>query len=65
MTVRLFWGKDKSGLWPCGQAFRVRRGTNHKQPRPPPSVTATLAAKKPRKPGGRIIYGVTVAEIEE
>ncbi|MDD5503244.1 MAG: replication initiation protein [Candidatus Thermoplasmatota archaeon] len=36
-----------------------------KQPRPAPPATDSIPAKKARKPGGRTIYGVTIADIEK
>ena len=35
-----------------------------KQPRPAPSAEDALTPKKARKPGGKTIYGVTIADIE-
>jgi len=64
--------KDKDGMeieWaakkPGGRKITALEFVFRKQPRLAPPATDALPEKKTRKPGGRTIYGVTIADIEK
>ena len=59
--MEIEWTPKKQG----GRKITALEFIFQKQPRPAPPATDALKPKKARKPGGRTIYGVTIADIEK
>jgi plasmid replication initiation protein len=59
--MEIDWTPKKQG----GRKITALEFIFQKQPRPAPPVTDALKPKKARKPGGKSIYGVTIADIEK
>jgi hypothetical protein len=59
--MEIEWTPKKQG----GRKITALEFVFQKQPRPAPPATDALKPKKTRKPGGKTIYGVTIADIEK
>lgn len=59
--MEIEWTPKKQG----GRKITALEFVFQKQPRPAPPATDAIPPKKARKPGGKTIYGVTIADIEK